>query len=172
MTRAALGLGANLGQPRVTLRAAVQAVAADRAVQVLDVSSLWRTQPVGGPQQPDYLNAVVLVDTALPAPALLGVASRLEDVADRRREQRWGPRTLDVDLLDMAGVRCADPALTVPHPRAHQRAFVLAPWAEVDPQWLLDPTGLPARTVLAWRDESLAQPGQRVEVVAERGWWR
>ena len=172
MTRAVLGLGANLGDAREALRGAVSGLARAGQVEVLAVSGLWRTSPVGGPQQPDYLNAVVLVATALAPAELLDVARGLEAAADRVREVRWGPRTLDVDVLDVAGFRSDEPALTVPHPRAHQRAFVLAPWAQVDPGWVLQPAGLPARTVAQWRAEVADDPAQAVSLADGGPWWR
>jgi 2-amino-4-hydroxy-6-hydroxymethyldihydropteridine diphosphokinase len=169
MTRAALALGANLGDPRVTLREALAGLAANPDVRVDGVSSLWRTAAVGGPEQPDYLNAVVLVDTDLDAAALLDLAHALEEAAGRVREVRWGPRTLDVDLLAVGDERRADPELTLPHPRAHERSFVLDPWAEVDPEFVLVPTGGPARTVAEWAS---TVTDQQVELLEGGPWWR
>ena len=169
MTRAVLALGANLGEARMTLRAAVAGLAAHPDVRVDAVSSLWRTAAVGGPQQPDYLNAVVLVDTDLDARALLDLAHALEDAAGRVRELRWGPRTLDVDLLAVGDERSDDPELTLPHPRAHERSFVLDPWAEVDPGFVLAPTSGPARTVAEW---AAAVLDQHVELLEGGPWWR
>lgn len=168
MTRAVLALGANLGDARAALAAAVVGLAEHADITVLAVSGLWRTAPVGGPEQPDYLNAVVLVDTTLSAPELLAVAHELEQAADRRREERWGPRTLDIDIIDVAGVRSADPGLTLPHPRAHERAFVLAPWQEVDPGARLDRAGVPVPVA----DLLAAVRDQVVEPIDEGQWWR
>jgi 2-amino-4-hydroxy-6-hydroxymethyldihydropteridine diphosphokinase len=172
MSRAVLGLGANLGNPRNALRAAVAGLAGAPGVVVVAVSGLWRTRPVGGPDQPDYLNAVVEVATSREPAQLLAVAHELEAAAQRVRELRWGPRTLDVDVLDVEGVRSADPALAIPHPRAHQRAFVLAPWAEVDPDWALAPAGLPARAVRAWLADLADDPQQAVRMEDGGDWWR
>ena len=172
MTGAVLGLGANLGDSRGALRAAVAGIAGADDVEVVGVSGLWRTSPVGGPEQPDYRNAVVLVRTARHPLELLGLARALEDAADRNRDVRWGPRTLDVDVLDVEGVRSDDPLLTIPHPRAHQRAFVLAPWAQVDPQWVLAPAGLPERTVAQWWSEVRTDTGQAVVLEDDGPWWR
>ena len=169
MTRAALALGANLGDPRSTLRAAVASLSAHPDVAVAQVSSLWRTAAVGGPEQPDYLNAVVLVDTDLEAEALLDLAHELEDAAGRVRDVRWGPRTLDVDLLAVGDQRSDEPELTLPHPRAHQRGFVLAPWAEVDPGFLLAPASGPELSVSEWA--SLITD-QAVEQVEGGPWWQ
>jgi 2-amino-4-hydroxy-6-hydroxymethyldihydropteridine diphosphokinase len=169
MTRAALALGANLGHPRQALRGALAGLTQDPSTQVIAVSSLWRTAAVGGPEQPDYLNAVVVVDTSLDAWALLGLALSLEDAAGRVRDVRWGPRTLDVDVLAVDEVVIDEPLLTLPHPRAHERGFVLVPWAEVDPGFVLAPAGLPARTVADWAAEVT---DQQVELVEGVTWCR
>jgi len=169
MTRAALALGANLGDPRSTLRAAVAGLSAHPDVTVDRVSSLWHTAAVGGPEQPDFLNAVVLVETDLDARALLDLAHELEDAAGRVREVRWGPRTLDVDLLAVGDQRRDDPELTLPHPRAHERIFVLDPWAEVDPGFVLAPATGPARAVADWAS---SVTDQSVEQVEGGPWWR
>lgn len=131
--RAALGLGANLGDAPAALQGAVDVLAATDGVRVVAVSAVHETAPVGGPEQPRYLNAVVVVETALAPVVLLAAAHRAEQAFGRTREVRWGPRTLDVDVLAIESVVSDDPALTLPHPRAHERAFVLVPWAEADP---------------------------------------
>ena len=169
MTAAALGLGANLGDAAGALRRAVAGLAAHPQVEVVAVSGLWRTAAIGGPEQTDYLNAVVLVETSLDPEGLLELARDLEQRAGRRREVRWGPRTLDVDVLDVAGATRDEPELTVPHPRAHERAFVLAPWEQVDPDWVLRPLGGPARTVRDWHADVT---GQAVLLVDDGAWWR
>lgn len=169
MTHATLALGANLGDPRQTLRGAVAGVSAHEGVTVCAVSSLWRTAAVGGPEQPDYLNAVVLVETDLDARALLGIAHELEEAAGRTREVRWGPRTLDVDVLAVGAERSSDPELTLPHPRAHGRRFVLEPWAEVDPGCVLAPVDGPARTVAEW---AALVTDQQVGLFEGGPWWR
>lgn len=97
------------------------------------VSPVYETVPVGGPPQPDYLNAVLLARTSLPSKLLLDRLHEVEAAFDRVREVRWGPRTLDVDIITVEGERDDDPVLTLPHPRAHERAFVLAPWHDADP---------------------------------------
>jgi 2-amino-4-hydroxy-6-hydroxymethyldihydropteridine diphosphokinase len=131
MTRAALALGANLGDRAAALQNAVDALA--RATKVVAVSAIFETAPVGGPEQPDYYNAVVIVETDLTASELLRLAQSIEADAGRVRLQRWGPRTLDVDVLAFDGVVSDDPVLTLPHPRAHERAFVLMPWLDAEP---------------------------------------
>lgn len=132
--RAYLGLGANLGDPRVQLAAAVRALAGHERVRVTAVSSLYRSAPVGGGPQPDYLNAVVAVETELGARALAALGHELERRAGRvRTHVRNAPRALDVDLLLFGEERITEPDLTVPHPRLARRAFALLPLAEVAP---------------------------------------
>ena len=139
---AVLALGTNLGDRAGILRAAVTELDEVEGVAVDAVSPVVETDPVGGPDQPDYLNAVVLVTTRLAAEDLLAACQRIEAGHGRERSVRWGPRTLDVDLIRYGDLLSDDPALELPHPRAHQRAFVLAPWLAVDPQaWLPSLTG-------------------------------
>lgn len=128
-----VGLGANLGDARAALAQAVHALHACAGVEVVRVSSLYRSAPVdaGGP---DYLNAVAQLRTTLPALSLLHGLQAIEQAAGRERPYRNAPRTLDLDLLLYAGDRIATPELTVPHPRMAERAFVLQPLAEIAPQ--------------------------------------
>lgn len=126
--RAFLGLGSNLGDRLALLRAAVAAIP-----DVDAVSPLYETAPIGGPEQGRFLNLVVRLDTELDARALLGVCREREQAAERVREVRWGPRTLDVDVLWVDGETVAEPDLEVPHPRMFVRAFVLVPLADVAP---------------------------------------
>ena len=130
--RAYLGLGSNLGDRLAHLQGAVDGLAATEGVTVVAASAVYETSPVGGPPQPDYLNAVVAVDTDRSARFLLNVAQRLEAAAERVRSGRWGPRTLDVDVLLVGDEEVHEPDLEVPHPRLHERAFVLVPLADVD----------------------------------------
>ncbi|MGH8993320.1 MAG: 2-amino-4-hydroxy-6-hydroxymethyldihydropteridine diphosphokinase [Acidimicrobiia bacterium] len=139
MSIAYLGLGSNLGDRLAHLQSAVDGLA-DRAGMVVAVSAVYETEPMGGPEQPDYLNAVVALDTALDARGLLGVAKALEEEAGRDLDgERWGPRPLDIDILMVGDDRVDDPDLTVPHPRIHQRGFVLAPLADVAPGAVVAP---------------------------------
>jgi 2-amino-4-hydroxy-6-hydroxymethyldihydropteridine diphosphokinase len=127
--RALLGLGSNLGDRRGHLVDAVGSLGA-----VTAVSPVYETDPVGGPGgQPAYLNIVVAIETELSPRELLGVCHRLEAAADRVRAERWGPRTLDVDILWIDGVTVDEPDLVVPHPRMRQRRFVMAPLADIAP---------------------------------------
>jgi 2-amino-4-hydroxy-6-hydroxymethyldihydropteridine diphosphokinase len=131
--RAFLGIGSNLGDRLAHLQGAVDGLAAHPAVEVAAVSGVYETAPVGGPPQPPYLNAVLEVRTRLDPLALLEVAQGLERAAGRRRTVRWGPRTLDVDLLWVGGRRLRHPRLELPHPRMRERGFVLVPLADLAP---------------------------------------
>ena len=131
MRRVAFGLGANLGDRVAALQGAVDLLAAHLASAV--VSSVYETSPVGGPEQPDYANAVLVGDSDADPAALLALAHEAEAAWLRTREVRWGARTLDVDLLVVGDLSSEDPVLTLPHPRAAERAFVLVPWAQADP---------------------------------------
>lgn len=132
-----VALGSNLGASAETLRAALTALR--EVVELRAVSPLVETDPVGGPEQPAYLNAVAVGTTALAPHTLLRALHAVEQAHGRTREVRWGPRTLDLDLVaygDAAtgtDVVLDDPELTLPHPRAHERAFVLVPWSQADP---------------------------------------
>ena len=158
-----LALGANLGDRVATLAAAVAGLAAVDGLTVHAVSPVFATAPVGGPPQPDYLNAVVLARTTLAPARLLAACQGVEAEHGRERSVRWGPRTLDVDVIayGTAGspdeVLLDDPDLTLPHPRAHQRAFVLAPWAALDP-----------RAMLRRPDGTLASVGALLAAAADR----
>jgi len=140
--RAAFALGSNLGDRAAALRGAVEALAGTEGVVLVAVSPPYETDPVGGPDgQPAYLNAVAVADTALPAVALLARAHEVEQMYGRVRAERWGARTLDVDLLAVGAETAGTAALTLPHPRAHLRAFVLVPWADVAPDFELPGLG-------------------------------
>ena len=148
-----LALGSNLGDRRDILQGGVDAIARIPEVQVMAVSPVYETVPVGGPPQPDYLNAVLLARTTLPSRALLDRLHEVEAAFDRVREVRWGPRTLDIDIITVAGETSDDPELTLPHPRAHERAFVLAPWHDVAPDAVLPGHG-PVAALLTGTDSS------------------
>lgn len=127
--RAVISAGSNMEDSRAHL-ASVRAHFADVLVAA---SSLYATAPWGKTDQPDFLNQSLLIDAPLSPSQLLTECQALEAAANRVRIERWGPRTLDVDIVDIEGFTSDDPVLTVPHPRAHLRAFVLAPWLELDP---------------------------------------
>ncbi len=130
---AVVGLGANLGDPAATLGQAVTELGELPNTELVGVSPLARTAAVGGPDQPDYLNAVVTLRTRLGARALLHELQRIEGGHGRVRVERWAARTLDLDLIAYDDVRFSDDELTLPHPRAAERAFVLEPWSHLDP---------------------------------------
>ena len=135
---AVLALGSNLGDSQQILDDAVQAIRAHHQIRVTAVSPLANTAPVGGPEQPDFLNQVIILDTTLAPYALLEFGHELEQAAARVRDIRWGPRTLDVDIITYDDVISEHPILTLPHPRAHERAFVLTPWTWADPKATLN----------------------------------
>jgi len=134
MTRAYLALGSNLGDRLAHLQNAVNALDATGGVGVVAVSRVYETDPVGGPEQDAYFNAVVAIETSLDARALLRLSQRLEADESRIRGERWGPRTLDVDILLYDDITIDEPDLTVPHPRMWERGFVLAPLRDVAPE--------------------------------------
>lgn len=141
MTIAHLALGSNLGDRLAFLQGAVTALATTTGITVTAVSRVYETAPVGGPEQGPYLNAVVAIDTQLQAAELLAVARRIEGGADRTRGERWGARTLDLDILLVGDEQVDSRDLTVPHPRLWQRGFVLAPLADVAPDLVAVPAG-------------------------------
>ena len=128
-----LALGSNLGDRLANLQAGIDALAASSGITARAVSGVFETSPVGGPDQPDYLNAVLLAVSGLPARAVLDRCQAAEQARGRVRTLRWGPRTLDIDIIACGDEVSDDPALTLPHPRARQRAFVLVPWHDADP---------------------------------------
>jgi 2-amino-4-hydroxy-6-hydroxymethyldihydropteridine diphosphokinase len=146
--RAFVGLGSNLAHPRRQLAKALAALDADAGVRVLQVSPSYATAPIGGPPQPDYVNAVALIDTTLAPRALLARLQAIERRQHRRRDRttpRNAPRTLDLDLLLYGARRIATPQLTVPHPRMHARAFVLKPLTDIAPAVTIPGRGLARR---------------------------
>ena len=147
MTRALLGLGANLGDPVATLRAAKARLAEYGSVGA--VSSLYRTPPWGVEDQPPFVNAALALETALDPDALLAALKALERDLGRVAGYRWGPRAIDVDILAFDGVRRDDAALTIPHARLYERAFVLVPLAEIDPAYAAARDALPPADVAA-----------------------
>ncbi len=133
--RAVISLGSNLGNRLETLQGAIDALEDTPGLRIKAVSPVYETEPWGVEpgSQPSYFNAVVVLKTTLPPSSLLERAQAVEEAFHRVRDERWGPRTLDVDIVAYADVISDDPALTLPHPRAHERAFVLAPWHDVEP---------------------------------------
>ena len=133
-TRAVLALGSNLGARSDTLSAAVADLVDPPEVRLLAISTIVQTKAVGGPAgQPDFLNMVIAVETTLGPLELLHYCHAVEQKHLRVRGEHWGPRTLDVDIITYGELASSDPELTLPHPRAAQRAFVLYPWSLIDP---------------------------------------
>ncbi|MFD5257815.1 2-amino-4-hydroxy-6-hydroxymethyldihydropteridine diphosphokinase [Streptomyces bobili] len=133
--RAVLSIGSNLGNRLETLQGAIDALEDTPGVRIKAVSPVYETEPWGVEpgSQPSYFNAIVVLKTTLPPSSLLERAHAVEEAFHRVRDERWGARTLDVDIVAYADVVSDDPSLTLPHPRAHERAFVLAPWHDVEP---------------------------------------
>jgi 2-amino-4-hydroxy-6-hydroxymethyldihydropteridine diphosphokinase len=144
MTLAAVGLGANLGDAAATLRDAIDALARWPDIQILRASRLYRTPAWGRTEQPDFINAVALVETGLPARDLLDALLATERTFGRTRRdrERWGPRTLDLDLLLYGDAVIDAPGLRVPHPHLHERAFAMLPLAEIAPQATIPGIGM------------------------------
>ncbi|MFJ8198751.1 2-amino-4-hydroxy-6-hydroxymethyldihydropteridine diphosphokinase [Streptomyces sp. NPDC096152] len=149
--RAVISLGSNLGNRLETLQGAVDALEDTPGVRIRAVSRVYETEPWGVEPgtQPSYFNAVVVLKTTLPPSSLLERAHAIEEAFNRVRDERWGPRTIDVDIVAYADLVSDDPHLTLPHPRAHERAFVLAPWHEVDPEAQLPGRGAVADLLAA-----------------------
>ncbi|MER6014290.1 2-amino-4-hydroxy-6-hydroxymethyldihydropteridine diphosphokinase [Streptomyces bluensis] len=148
--RAVLSLGSNLGNRLETLQGAIDALEDTPGVRIKAVSPVYETEPwgVAPGTQPTYFNAVVVLKTTLPPSSLLERAHAVEEAFHRVRDERWGPRTIDVDIVSYADEVSDDPVLTLPHPRAHERAFVLAPWHDVEPEAQLPGRG-PVAQLLA-----------------------
>jgi 2-amino-4-hydroxy-6-hydroxymethyldihydropteridine diphosphokinase len=148
-TRAFVGLGSNLNDPASQLRSAIEALRRLPQSRVTAVSHLYRSTPMGPAEQPDYINAVAMLDTRLPALALLDALQAIEQAQGRvRGPERWGPRTLDLDLLLYGSERLDQPRLQVPHPGLAERSFVLYPLAELAPELVL-PDGRSLAQLLA-----------------------
>lgn len=145
-----LGLGANLGDPPAQLAAALRALRA--CVEIEVVSSIYRSAPVGGPPQPDFLNLVCLARTRLDPAAVLRETQRIEHELGRVRSVPNAPRVIDVDILSHGDLLLQTAELTLPHPRLTERAFVLVPLVEIAPEWRHPRLGLTARELLARLD--------------------
>jgi 2-amino-4-hydroxy-6-hydroxymethyldihydropteridine diphosphokinase len=161
-----LALGSNLGDRLANLQQGV-AVLCGRGLDCRAVSAVFQTAPVGGPAQDDYLNAVLIADSALPAHEVLRRCQQAEAALGRVRTVRWGPRTLDVDIIACGTEVSADPELTLPHPRAHERAFVLAPWLDAEPKAWLPGHGPVAALLAATGSDGVERmPGLRLKLPA------
>ncbi|MDZ4253130.1 MAG: 2-amino-4-hydroxy-6-hydroxymethyldihydropteridine diphosphokinase [Sulfuritalea sp.] len=148
-----IALGANLGNPVATVQAAILALRQLPQTEFVAASSLYRTAPVGLKHQPDFINAVVQLVAVSPAPTLLQALFEIEARFGRQRSVKNAPRTLDLDLLLYGDELSDDPQLTLPHPRLHERAFVLAPLAEIAPQLVIPGRGPVAKLLLRCADQ-------------------
>lgn len=133
--KAVVALGANIGNPKEQMDLAISMLR--EATDVTAISSYCMTKPVGGPEQPDYINAICILESDLPALDLLSVLHGIEKALGRERIERWGPRTIDLDLIQYGTLLSKADELELPHPRAHERRFVLEPWREIEPDALL-----------------------------------
>ncbi|UGY92227.1 2-amino-4-hydroxy-6-hydroxymethyldihydropteridine diphosphokinase [Streptomyces gobiensis] len=166
---AVLSLGSNLGNRLETLQGAIDALEDTPGVRVKAVSPVYETEPWGVEpgSQPTYFNAVVLIRTTLPPASLLERGQAIEEAFERVRDERWGPRTIDVDIVSYQDVVSDDPQLTLPHPRAHERAFVLVPWHDVDPSAEVPGQGKVTELLAAVGQEGVAARGDLELVVPE-----
>jgi 2-amino-4-hydroxy-6-hydroxymethyldihydropteridine diphosphokinase len=163
--RALLGIGGNIGDVEANMRRALSAIDARDDTRVVAVSRLYRTPPWGVTDQPWFFNACAAVETSLSPRELLEVCLSTEREMKRERLQRWGPRTIDLDVLDYAGQVYEDEALTLPHPRIGARAFVLVPLADIAPETIVDGETVTAR--LVGLDRAGIEPAS-----ADGEWWR
>jgi 2-amino-4-hydroxy-6-hydroxymethyldihydropteridine diphosphokinase len=156
--QAVIALGSNVGNRLERLQSAVDALADTPGMKVLAVSPVYETEPWGVEpgSQPAYLNAVALVRTTLPPGSLLERGHAIEEALERVRDEHWGPRTIDVDIVTYQDVLSDDPLLTLPHPRVHERAFVLVPWHDVDPAAEVPGHGAVAELLAALGREGVA----------------
>jgi 2-amino-4-hydroxy-6-hydroxymethyldihydropteridine diphosphokinase len=157
--KAFVGVGANLGAPESQVRRAVAALGELPSTRLLAASSLYRSAPVGVGEQPDFVNAVASVETGLSAHALLDALLAIEARFGRQREFPGAPRTLDLDLLLYGDRSIAEPELVVPHPRMHERAFVLAPLVEIAPDAVVPGRGRAAELLLHCKDQRIEKKG-------------
>lgn len=162
---ALLGLGGNVGDPVAAMSLALGALVAHPQCRVVSVSRLYRTPPWGKTDQDWFFNAAARVETALGAVPLLGLALGIEQTNRRLRTERWGPRTLDIDILDYDGLAIISEQLTIPHPRMKDRAFVLMPLMDVAPDYRIE-----GRPLADWLEQA---DSAGIEIAdASRDWWR
>jgi 2-amino-4-hydroxy-6-hydroxymethyldihydropteridine diphosphokinase len=162
MTRAALGLGGNIGDSRKFIADAIDHLATDRGISVEAVSALYLTPPWGKTDQPPFLNAAALIDTSLTPRALLDTILGIERAFGRERIERWGPRSIDIDILLFGDIEIEEPGLHIPHPQLTKRAFALAPLRDVMPDAVIA-----GRSVEHWLRQS---DQQGIKRIAEIGW--
>ena len=133
--KAVIALGANIGNPKEQMDIAVALLR--ESLDVTAISKYFTTSPIGGPEQPDYLNAICIAESELPAAELLALLHGVEKALGRERIVHWGPRTIDLDLIQYGAILSYADELQLPHPRAHERRFVLEPWFEIEPDAIL-----------------------------------
>jgi 2-amino-4-hydroxy-6-hydroxymethyldihydropteridine diphosphokinase len=133
--KAVIAIGANVGNPQENIDLAVALL--KEATDLTALSSMYVTKPVGGPVQPDYINAVALAESELPAADFLSMLHGIEATLGRERKEHWGPRTIDLDLIQYGSILSYSDELSLPHPRAHERRFVIEPWHEIEPDGIL-----------------------------------
>ncbi|KFB10147.1 2-amino-4-hydroxy-6-hydroxymethyldihydropteridine diphosphokinase [Nitratireductor basaltis] len=160
-----LGLGGNLADPVANMAAALRALDADAKIAVTAVSCLYRTPPWGVTDQPDFVNAAAMVETSLSPRKLLARCLEVERLLKRERRERWGPRLIDIDVLNYEDVELMEDGLVLPHPRMHERAFVLVPLADIAPK-----LQIAGRTVRAWMEKTNTSDIKRLG--EDRDWWR
>ena len=160
---AVLAVGTNLGDRAQHLQRALATLQQTSGVEIAWTGPVMETDPVGGPEQGAYLNSVIGICTELGPYELLEVVHRTELDARRERRERWGPRTLDVDVITYGDLELTDPELTIPHPRAHQRAFVLGPWHSARPVAILPGHGAIAELLAKAEDRDGLRPGPVIE---------
>lgn len=163
--RVYVSLGGNLGEPVRSMGAALRMLDADASIEIIAVSSLYRTPPWGKTDQPDFLNAAAELDTVLSPRALLDTCLDAERRLKRVREERWGPRLIDIDILVFGDRNVREDGLEIPHPRMLERAFVLAPLAEIAPDFMMDGSSL-ADWLSRANTEGIEQ------LPSGRDWWK
>ena len=156
MTKVFVGLGSNLGDREASLRAAIEGIEGFPETELVQLSSFYDTEPVGGPGHPNYLNAVAMISTKVSPEQVLWNLQRVEGLLGRSRTRRAGPRPIDLDLLFYGQQVISSPGLEVPHPRSAERLFVLVPMVELDPEWTDPRTGLRMDQLLREREDQHA----------------
>lgn len=165
LRQAWLGLGGNVGDPVANMRAALLALSTTPGVGLVGVSRLYKTPPWGKTDQDWFFNACAVIATDLSPHALLDLCLSIERSLKRVRTERWGPRTIDIDVLSIDGVRLEDERLSLPHPRMTERAFVMVPLADLVPE-----ASVAGRTVRDWAETS---DRAGIEIASDRAdWWR
>jgi len=165
LIKAAISIGSNLGDRFANLKFAIDQLE-DNACKIIACSSVYETEPVGGVEQGPYLNAVAIIETSMEPIDLLHKALEIEEQAHRVREVHWGARTLDIDLIDVSGFVSSTKELTIPHPRAHERAFVLVPLFAIAPDWKLGGTQEVSELLDAVQDQEVLE---RCDL--KHNWW-